>query len=82
MAYAAAATIVFFCCTLVDVCKTGGATIQFVVFVNSRFRSQKDYWKTVFSKQRVSMVLTDRRKTAQNLFDSRIDWNILTVSRK
>ena len=34
---------VFFCCTLVDVYKTGGATIQFVVFLNSRFRSQKDY---------------------------------------
>ena len=31
------------CCTLVDVYKTGGATIQFVVFLNSRFRSQKDY---------------------------------------
>ena len=43
MAYEAAATVVFFCCTLVDVYKTGGATIQFVVFLNSRFRSQKDY---------------------------------------
>ena len=71
MAYAAAATVVFFCCTLVDVYKTGGATIQFVVFLNSSFRSQKDYWKTVFSEQRVSMGFTDRRKTAQNLFDSR-----------
>ena len=50
MAYAAAATVVFFCCTLVDVYKTGGGTIQFVVFLNSRFHSQKDYWETVFSK--------------------------------
>ena len=73
MAYAAAATVVFFCCTLVDVYKTGGAIIQFVVFLNSRFPSQKDYWKTVFSKQKVSMGLTDRRKTAQNLFDRSID---------
>ena len=73
MAYAAAATVVFFCCTLVEVYKTGGDTIQFVVFLNSRFRSQKDYWKTVFSKQKVSMGLTDTRKTAQNLFDRSID---------
>ena len=43
MADGTAATVVFFCCTLVDVYKTGGGTIQFVVFLNSRFRSQKDY---------------------------------------
>ena len=30
----------------------------------------------------VSMGLTDRRKTAQNLVDSRKNWNILTVIRK
>ena len=29
MAYGAAATVVFFCCALVYVYKTGGATIQF-----------------------------------------------------
>ena len=31
---------------------------------------------------RVSMGLTDRRKTAKNLVDSRKNWKILTVSRK
>ena len=31
---------------------------------------------------RVSMGLTDRRKTAKNLADSRKNWKILTVSRK
>ena len=28
------------------------------------------------------MGLTDRRKTAKNLFDSRKNWKILTFSRK
>ena len=32
--------------------------------------------------KRVSMGLTDRRKTAKNLVDSRKNWKILTVSRK
>ena len=32
--------------------------------------------------KRVSMGLTDRRKTAKNLADSRKNWKILTVSRK
>ena len=32
--------------------------------------------------RRVSMGLTDRRKTAKNLVDSRKNWKILTVSRK
>ena len=32
--------------------------------------------------KRVSMGLTDRRKTAKNLVDSRKNWQILTVSRK
>ena len=32
MAYGAAVTVVFSCCTLVYVCKTGGATIQFAFF--------------------------------------------------
>ena len=32
--------------------------------------------------QRASMGLADRRKTTQNLVDSRKNWNILTVSRK
>ena len=31
---------------------------------------------------RVSMGLTDRRKTAKNLVDSRKNWKILTVNRK
>ena len=31
---------------------------------------------------RVSMGLTDRRKTAKNLIDSRKNWKILIVSRK
>ena len=31
--------------------------------------------------KRVSMGLTDRRKTAQKLVNSRKNWNILTVSR-
>ena len=31
---------------------------------------------------RVSMGLTDRRKTAKKLVDSRKNWKILTVSRK
>ena len=30
----------------------------------------------------VSMGLTDRRKTAKNLVDSRKNWKIITVSRK
>ena len=34
------------------------------------------------SDKRVSMGLTDSRKTAKNLVDSRKNWNILTVSRK
>ena len=33
-------------------------------------------------QKRVSMGLTDRRKTAKNLVDSRKNWKILTVSRK
>ena len=32
--------------------------------------------------KRVSMGLTDRRKTAKNLVDSRKTWKISTVSRK
>ena len=32
MAYGAAVTVVFFCCALVYVCKTGGASIQFAFF--------------------------------------------------
>ena len=31
---------------------------------------------------RVLMALTDRRKTAKNLVDSRENWKILTVSSK
>ena len=34
------------------------------------------------AEQRVSMGLTDSRKTAKNLADSRKNWKILTVSRK
>ena len=36
----------------------------------------------LYSYKRVSMGLTDRRKTAKNLVDSRKNWKILTVSRK
>ena len=32
--------------------------------------------------KRVLMGLTDRRKTAKNLVDSRKNWKVLTVSRK
>ena len=32
--------------------------------------------------RRVSMVLTDRRKTAKNLVDGRKYWKILTFGRK
>ena len=35
-----------------------------------------------YDPKRVSMGLTDRRKTAKNLADSRKNWKILTVSRK
>ena len=31
---------------------------------------------------RVLMALTDTRKTAKNLVDSRENWKILTISRK
>ena len=34
------------------------------------------------SFRRVSMGLTDRRKTAKNLVDSRKNWKILTIIRK
>ena len=33
-------------------------------------------------EKRVLMGLTDRRKTAKNLVDSRKNWKILTVNRK
>ena len=36
----------------------------------------------VVSFRRVLMGLTDRRKTAKNLVDSRKNWKILTVNRK
>ena len=49
------------------------------------FHVRGGYWfrgsRTGFSR-RVSMGLTDRRKTAKNLADSRKKWKILTVSRK
>ena len=38
--------------------------------------------QTGLSLKRVSMGLTDRRKTAKNLVDSRKNLKILTVSRK
>ena len=43
IAYGAVVTVVFLCYTLVNVCKTGGTTIQFAFLLNSRFRPQKDY---------------------------------------
>ena len=38
--------------------------------------------KEVHYGKRVSMGLTDRRKTTKNSVDSRKNWKILTVSRK
>ena len=38
----------------------------------------KNLWRDI---PRVLMGLTDRRKTAKNLVDSRKNWKILTVSR-
>ena len=40
-----------------------------------------DFEKT-YIYRRVSMGLTDRRKTTKNLVGSRKNWKILTVSRK
>ena len=51
VAYGAAVTFVFSCCTLVYVCKTGGATIRFAFFLYSCFRPWKEYRETVFSNQ-------------------------------
>ena len=53
----------------------------------SRFRKVKDGFslRPGLKAQlfmRVSMGLTDSRKTAKNLADSRKTWKILTVSRK
>ena len=39
-------------------------------------------WSFVKHWLRVSMGLTDSRKTAKNLVDSRKNWKILAVSRK
>ena len=47
-------------------------------------KSEKEIYRkeyNIFSK-RVSMGLTDRRKTTKNLVDSRKNWKILTVRRK
>ena len=44
--------------------------------------SYGDVWELIVAWKRVSMGLTDRRKTAKNLVDSRKNWKILTVSRK
>ena len=38
--------------------------------------------ETTEQRKRVSMGLTDSRKTAKNLADSRKNWKTLTVSRK
>ena len=38
--------------------------------------------RTFLCYTKVSMGLTDRRKTAKNLVHSRKNWNISTVSRK
>ena len=46
------------------------------IFPRKRSLGAPDISKTV------SMGLTDRRKTAQNLVDSCKNWKILTVSRK
>ena len=60
---------------------------EFKVICNGIYRPPSDvqlgflsYTGNIYS--RVSMGLTDRRKTAKNLADSRKNGKILTVSRK
>ena len=50
------------------------------VEMGESFRYSGRFFDFNISK-RVSMGLTDRRKTAKNLADSRKNWKILTVSR-
>ena len=66
------------------------------IAIRTRETSRKEIWPIVsaflqlryvrsiklHSIKRVSMGLTDKRKTAQNLVDSRKNWKILNVSRK
>ena len=44
--------------------------------------TEKPLQRKYYFVKRVLMGLTDRRKTAKNLVDSRKNWKILTVSRK
>ena len=46
------------------------------------YRNNRDRWTNPDSYKKVSMGLTDRRKTAKNLVDSRKNWKILTVQLK
>ena len=63
--------------------------VDLLIFFNYKFLNGAFAFRTLAgtinissSYARVSMGLTDRRKTAKNLADSRKNWKILTVSRK
>ena len=58
------------------------ADLQTVQAVQTVRGTQRQFLENICSEERVSMGLTDRRKTAKNLVDSRKTWKILTVSRK
>ena len=47
MAYEAAVTVVFSCCALVYVCKTGGATFQFAFFSKYSFSPKKGILRNI-----------------------------------
>ena len=56
--------------------------LSLILLENSFQFNEKDYLQTRETTMKVSMGLTDRRKTAKNLVDSRKNGKILTVSRK
>ena len=56
-----------------------------LILQTSRPTNNAEVWvksRTKDLRKRVSMGLTDRRKTAKNLVHSRKNWKISTVSRK
>ena len=63
----------------IDQALTVAPLIQVNLFQPPPKASKGEGWG---KEKRVSMGLTDRRKTAQNLVDSRKNWKFLTVSRK
>ena len=63
------------------VCFFYGHRLIFFSYVVQRNFDLVSWWKQIVLK-RISMGLTNRRKTAKNLVDSRKNWKILTVSRK